>query len=78
MSTQTEINGKQVENLITRFYYKNKQLYFQIILNMGLDKKIPYQEFDDYYNYKQKFNQLQKAKSENQLIKVSAYAAQQA
>ncbi len=78
MNASTEINGKQVENLITRFYYKKKQLCFQIILNMGFDRKIPYQEFEDYYNYKRKFNQLQKAKSENQPIQLSAYALQHA
>jgi hypothetical protein len=72
MENQMIIKGKAIENLITKFHYKNRQLCFQIILNLGLDGKIPFSEYDDYFAYKQTFNELLKAKAENKDIHVSA------
>lgn len=66
------IQGKEIENLITKFYYKNRQLCFQIILNLGLSGKVSYCEYDDYFVYKQKFNELLDAKHHDKNILVPA------
>lgn len=66
------IQGKEIENLITKFYYKNRQLCFQIILNLGLSGKISYCEYNDYFVYKQKFNELLDAKHQDKNILVPA------
>ena len=66
------IQGKEIENLITKFYYKNRQLCFQIILNLGLSGKVSYCEYDDYFVYKQKFNELLDAKHQDKNILVPA------
>lgn len=78
MKDRNIIKGKEIENLITKFYYKNKQLYFQIILNLGLGKKVFYREFSDYYKYKKSFDQLLKAKSENRNVVLSTRLLQHA
>lgn len=64
------IQGKDIENLITKFYYKNRQLCFQIILNLGLEGKVSYSEYDDYFVYKQKFNELLDAKHQDKNVLV--------
>ncbi len=71
MKTQL-IKGEQVSNLITKFYFKNRQLYFQIILNLGSEGKFPYCEYEDYYQYKEKFNELLEMKESNKDISISA------
>lgn len=72
MEKQMIIQGKDIENLITKFYYKNRQLCFQIILNLGLEGKISYSEYDDYFAYKQKFNELLDAKHQDKNVLVPA------
>lgn len=66
------IQGKDIENLITKFYYKNRQLCFQIILNLGLEGKVSYSEYDDYFVYKKKFNELLDAKHQDKNVLVPA------
>ncbi len=48
------------QNLTTRFYYKQNQLCFQIIINTFDGEQIPYKEFTDYKTYKNTFDQLSK------------------
>jgi len=64
------IKGGDVQNLITKFYYRDNQLCFQILLHMGLDQTIPYQEFSDYARYKQVYSKLLAKKSSNSPIEV--------
>ena len=64
------INGNQIEKLITRFYYKQKQLYFQIVLELGMEQQKVYQEYNDFKLYKQDFSRLLTAKSRAQDIQV--------
>lgn len=66
------IQGKEIENLITKFYYKNRQLCFQIILNLGFKGKVSYSEYDNYFVYKQKFNELLDAKHQDKNVLVPA------
>jgi len=51
------------QDLITKFYYKQNHLCFQIILNVGNNKMVPYQEFTDYNEYKIVFEKLSKMKT---------------
>ena len=50
------------QDLITKFYYKQNHLCFQIILNVGKNEMVPYQEFTDYAEYKIAFEKLSKMK----------------
>ncbi len=64
------IQGSSVQNLITKFYYREQKLCFQILLHLGLDQTIPYQEFSDYSLYKQVYNKLLDQKNANAAIEV--------
>jgi hypothetical protein len=75
MEQQMTIRGKNIENLITKFYYKNRQLCFQIILNLGLLGKVSYCEYDDYFAYKEKFNELLDAKNKDENIEIPTAVA---
>jgi hypothetical protein len=74
MEQQITVKGKDIENLITKFYYKNRQLCFQIILNLGLSGKVSYCEYDDYFAYKEKFNELLDARNQGKNIEMPATA----
>lgn len=56
--------GHQLENIITRFYYKQKELYFQIILQLA-GKEVIYNEYRDYGTYKSQLQNLLKIKESN-------------
>ncbi len=56
--------------MITKFYYRDNQLCFQILLHLGLDETIPYQEFSDYALYKQVYSKLLAQKTTNEPIEV--------
>lgn len=64
------IQGAEVQNLITKFYYKQNHLCFQILLHLGLDNTIPFKEFSDYSEYKKEYAKLLKMKNEDAQIKV--------
>jgi len=70
------IQGKDIENLITKFYYKNRQLCFQIIISLGLSGRVSYSEYDDYFIYKQKFNELLDAKNQDKNVLIPSIALQ--
>ncbi|MFT6149246.1 MAG: hypothetical protein ACJAUH_001935 [Saprospiraceae bacterium] len=76
MEKQMVIQGKDIENLITKFYYKKRQLCFQIIINLGLSGSVSYSEYDDYFIYKQKFNELLDAKNQDKNILIPSIALQ--
>lgn len=59
--------GNQLENIITRFYFKQKELCFQIILQLK-HTRIVYNEYNDYHQYKMQLAQLISAKQSNQDI----------
>ncbi len=69
-----KINGNDIKNLVTRFFYEEDELRFQIILHLGLNKSVFYQEFNDYLKYKKVFNELLSAKSENAAVVVPLFS----
>ncbi|MFT4667313.1 MAG: hypothetical protein ACI8YQ_001975 [Polaribacter sp.] len=59
---QQEKMPVRFQDLITKFYYKQNHLCFQIILNVGNNEMVPYQEFTDYKEYKIAFEKLSQMK----------------
>jgi hypothetical protein len=55
----------EVKNLLTKFYYKNEHLYFQILIQ-GENSLDVYGEYMDYTEYKSAFDSLQ-----NNFLKVN-------
>ena len=62
------IKGTQIKNLITKFYYKDNHLCFQILLHCENDKTIVYNEYTDYAEYKKEYNKLLETKSEDAFV----------
>ena len=50
------------QDLITKFYYKQNILCFQIILKTESNENVPYREFTDYNEYKMAFEMLSQRK----------------
>ena len=70
------IKGTHIKNLITKFYYKNNHLCFQILIHCKDDKTIIYKEYTDYDEYKNEYNKLLETKSENASVDLSKTDAQ--
>jgi hypothetical protein len=60
-SYQDTVEGRQVRNLLTRFYYRSSQLYFQLILELKSGDCVLFREFDNYSVFKEAFDNLQTA-----------------
>lgn len=69
MITIQNIKGRQVKDLITKFFYKDNHLCFQILLHLNNNRTIVFQEFTDYTEYKSVFNALQQARAKNSILK---------
>ena len=66
VDTKIKIKGKQIEKIITKYYYKNDKLHFSILLRMaGTINMVKYEDFDTYNTYKSTFNYLILAKEQN-------------
>ena len=63
-----EITGEQVKDLITKFFYRDNHLCFQILLHTTTNETISYGVYADYSKYKEDFNSLQDARSNNHVI----------
>lgn len=64
-----QIHGAEVKDLVTKFFYRENQLCFQIILQVDGGERIPYKEFSDYAEYKKAFTELQQQKGNSTMIK---------
>jgi len=73
---QQENTPVRFQDLITKFYYKQNHLCFQIILNVGNNEMVPYQEFTDYNEYKVVFERLSKMKQPMPVAPVQSAPAQ--
>ncbi len=76
MQITRKIKGTEVQNLLTKFYYKENRLCFQILLHLGLDETIPFQEFSDYSSYKKVYSNLLDQKNSNALIEIKEKSRQ--
>ncbi len=70
------IKGTQIKNLITKFYYNDNHLCFQILIQCENDKTIVYNEYTDYSVYKTEYNKLLEMKAENASVDLSKSDAQ--
>ena len=64
------LSGSEIKNLITKFYYKNNHLCFQILLSMEKGNMLNYKEYSDYTEYKNAFNELMGLKAQNAAITI--------
>ena len=65
MNVVRNIQGGQVKDLITKFFYRDNHLCFQILLHLEGNETVIYKEFTDYSEYKNAFNELQQIRSKN-------------
>ncbi len=70
MEDQMTLSGNEIKNLITKFYYKNNHLCFQILLSMDKGNMLQYNEYADYNEYKLAFNELMSLKTGNSTIEL--------
>lgn len=49
----------ECKSLLTKFFYKNEHLYFQILIQSEIITNV-YGEFDNYSEYKETFDRLQR------------------
>lgn len=65
------INSRDIENIITKFYFKGEELHFQIIFNLASKESVLYEDFEDYLEYRQKFRDviMLKNRAESILVK---------
>lgn len=64
------IRGEQIEQLLTKFYYKDSHLHYQVLLEFAGGKTVLLKEFTDYVTYKKVFSELQRIRKENLSIRV--------
>jgi hypothetical protein len=62
------IHSAKIKNLITKFYYKENHLCFQVLLNCENNETKLYKEYNDYAQYKEEYNRLLGAKTANEYI----------
>ena len=70
--------GTHIKSLITKFYYKNNHLCFQILIHCEDDKTLVYNEYTDYAEYKKEYSKLLETKSENTYVDLPKTDAQTA
>ena len=59
----------ELKSLLTKFFYKNEHLYFQILIQSEDNIDI-YEEFDDYNEYRETFDRLQNNQTEKKPMTV--------
>ena len=68
MNVATTFSGNEVKNLVTKFYYRNNHLCFQILLDVDQDDFVAYNEYVDYSEYKQAYDELINMRTNNSTI----------
>ena len=59
----------EIKSLLTKFYYNNEHLYFQILIQKENLIEV-HGEYADYYEYKNTFDILQKDIDEKKNVKI--------
>ena len=70
MHTERSIHGREVKDLITKFFYSGNFLCFHILLQLEGGEKVFFQEFTDYAEYKKSFGALQEARKDGGFIHI--------
>lgn len=71
MRNTTVLQTSEISNIITRFYYKDEQLCFLIVLELNNGGTIDYLEFVDYTVYRNCLSSLKKSTLRNQAITIT-------
>lgn len=71
MQSEVKIHGGEISDLVTKFFYKEDHLCFQILLQMKQGETVLFQEFNDYSEYKHAMSDLQQAKRAQTFISIS-------
>ncbi len=71
------IHSSKIKNLITKFYYKDNHLCFQILLNCENDETRLYKEYEDYDQYKMEYNKLLEVKAANEFVLIEEEAVKE-
>jgi len=53
-----ETLNQKIDDLITRFFYKEEQLYFRIMIKLNGGTMLPYSDYADYNEYKKAYARL--------------------
>jgi len=64
------IRGEQMKQLLTKFYYRDSHLHYQVLLEFANGKKVVIKEFSDYATYKKVLGELQRIQRENLSIRI--------
>ena len=59
----------ECKSLLTKFFYKNEHLYFQILIQGETNTNV-YGEFDNYNDYKETFDRLQRNLLDRNALKI--------
>lgn len=70
LNADSQILGNKVRDLITKFFYKDSHLCFQILLQVDGGETVFFREFMDYAEYKKVFSELQQARLQNIVIDI--------
>ena len=68
MENKQVLHSSKIKNLITKFYYKQNHLCFQILLNCENGETKVYKEFIDYAEYKAEYNRLLEVKAADEFV----------
>jgi len=68
-----ETLNHKIDDLITRFFYKEEQLYFRIMIKLNGGTMLPYSDYADYNEYKKAYARLvEKKRSGNAVGNLAA------
>ena len=68
MQNEKTTTGLNEQDLITKFYYNNNHLCFQILIKTNNEETTPYMEFTDYNEYRKVFNGLTERRTRGEFI----------
>jgi len=66
-----ETFNQKIDDLITRFFYKEEQLYFRIMVKINGGTLLPFNDYADYNEYKKAYAELVEKKRSNDSLKVT-------
>lgn len=68
MQINGELRGDLINSIFTKFYFRGKRLYYQLILKYGKNEEELICEYEDYETYLKAHKKVLEAKSENRKV----------
>jgi len=72
MQNEKTISTTDMQDLITKFYYNDNHLCFQILVKNNNGETVPYMEFTNYNEYRKVFNELTDKKNNGEMINIQS------